>query len=300
MTENPRATRDDWLVQVHALTVLHAFVTACDREGIDVLPVKGILSARTLYADVAERTITDVDVRVRPRDVRRVARLARERGWPVLDSSRAYGMVVVEIDGVCVDVEDHVGAPATCSLTVDAMLGRASRDERTFGFSALVADPHDHALLLMANAFKDHLSQAMAWSIEDLSRLARAPWLDVPTLLSRARDADMSTLVWLVADWMADAMANDAWADVRARMGRPARAGFVSMHQWLESLGPRGWFALRVLARFVSDDAQRYPSAGARLALWKVERWASLLTDTPYRPGRNSPPVLVRPRARSR
>ncbi len=266
---------------------------ACDAVGIDVVAVKGILSARTLYDDISERVISDVDVRVRPRDVSRVERLAREQKWTIVSRTHAYNNLVVVIDGRHVDVEAHVGPPGVCTLTIDELIMRATREDRTFGFSAWVADPHDHALVLVLNAFKDHMAQAMAWAIGDLSKLLDAPWFDEAELIARAKEARAETVLWIVADWMARFMSDDAWGDLRDRMGKPARAGFASAHLWLESIGSAGEFPLRVLARFASDSPRQWGHAFARLVAWQAEVWASQMGATPWRRGVTKPPERV-------
>ena len=55
-----------WARQLTSVRAARAFVAACEEAGICVLPVKGIVSAVTLNGDLAERPLTDVDVRVVP------------------------------------------------------------------------------------------------------------------------------------------------------------------------------------------------------------------------------------------
>ena len=100
--------RGAWLVQEHSLSVLRRVVAACDEAAIAVVPVKGILSARTLYPDIADRVITDVDLRVLPRDLGRVQALAQASGWEVGYRMRAYDNLTLRIDGRDIDVEAHL------------------------------------------------------------------------------------------------------------------------------------------------------------------------------------------------
>ena len=275
--------RGAWIVQEHSLKVLERVVRACAADGVDALPVKGILSARTLYDDVADRVISDIDVRVRPRDLERVARIARREGWTVVHRMRAYDNLVLRVDGREVDVEAHIGPPGLCSLEIDTMISRATRESRTFGFPALVADPHDHAVVLIVNAFKDHMVHALRWAIVDLERLVRAPWFDASTLLRRASESGVDTIVWIVADWMSRFMNDVEWRALRERMGAPLRAGFASGHLWLEGLGPRGELPLRLLSRFGNDTPKRWPTAIVRMLAWQAEVWASQLDANPWR-----------------
>lgn len=66
-----------WARHVMHLRAARTFIEACEAEGIPVLPVKGIVTAYTLYEDPAERALRDVDVRIRPQDYVRVGELSR-------------------------------------------------------------------------------------------------------------------------------------------------------------------------------------------------------------------------------
>lgn len=283
-----------WLVQLHCERVLGVLVQACDEARIDVVPVKGVVSARTLYDDIADRALCDVDVRVRPRDLPRLLTLARQKQWRIGVRTRSYSNATLFIDGRPIDVETHFGAPGTSSMPIDTLIDRASRTRGVFKFSALVPDAHDHALLLVLNAYKDHMASAMAWAIRDLERVIRAPWLSRELLLARAADAGTSTMLFVVADWMAREMCDAQWADLRRAMGRPPRPLFIAMHQRLEAAGPRGAFALRVLSRFGSDAPARWPGAGLRMAGFQAEAWLSQWGAEPYARGVVIPPATRR------
>ena len=56
----------------HAQVVLEQVLGVCRSNGIDVLPVKGVLTAHLWYADPGERPIQDVDLRVVPGELQRV------------------------------------------------------------------------------------------------------------------------------------------------------------------------------------------------------------------------------------
>ena len=58
-----------WFDHQRAARALQALLEVTEPEGIPLLPVKGALLARTLYADVTERPITDLDLRVRRADL---------------------------------------------------------------------------------------------------------------------------------------------------------------------------------------------------------------------------------------
>ena len=77
-------TRVAWLRHEVAANALHRVVGAFRTAEISCLPVKGIVTAGWLYADVSERPLSDVDLRIRPRDFRRALEVGRARGWELV------------------------------------------------------------------------------------------------------------------------------------------------------------------------------------------------------------------------
>ncbi len=279
-----------WALQVRHLEALRDFTRACDRAGIDVLPVKGIVSARTLYDDVADRPLTDVDVRIRPRDFDRVLALGRREGWRVFQRMRAYRNVGFVLREVMVDVESFPGPPGLCRVTVDDMIARATRSD-VFGFPHLLPDFDDHALVLVQNVFKDKFIHAFAWSLKDVERIPERAEFDAQRLVGRLREAGCATVGWVVADWMARERGVAAWAEVRERIARrPPRARYVRAMQWLRSIEPRGQLALRVLARAAADRPVDRARALARMVWWQAETVTSRLGDAPLK--RTDPATL--------
>jgi hypothetical protein len=275
-----------WAAQTYAREALRGFVEACEEEGIDVLPVKGVVTGTLLYEDPAERVLSDVDVRIRPRDFDRVLRLGQRKGWRVVQRMRAYRNVVFVFGEITIDVEGYVGAPGLCSLGVDAMIERATRVEHLFGFSHLLPDFDDHAVLLVVNAFKDKLVHAFPWSVRDLERLAVHPEFDARRLAVRAREVDASTMTWVVADWLAHDMQAEQWVGVLEAMGNVPRRRYVRALRALRHIAPRGAFLMRILARAGSDDARARLTAFGAMAVWQLEAWASIWSEVPYVRGR--------------
>jgi hypothetical protein len=214
------SARDNWLAQLRAARVFRMVASAAGDEGVPVLPVKGLITSRTLYPDVAVRPIRDVDVRVRRRDFARVVRIGRQRGWHKKHVV-LIGQVLWEVDGVEVDVKSALGPPGLCSLSVDDVMGRAETRVDGLGFPHLEPEWNDHALMLVLNVFKDGLSSAR-WAVEDLLRIAGASRFDPAVLVKRAREGAVSTALWLVADWLARTENASAWRDVRDRIGSTA------------------------------------------------------------------------------
>jgi hypothetical protein len=248
--------RGAWASHEIAHRVLDTVVPVFDRAGIETLAVKGVVTAHTLYDDPSERPLGDVDLRIRPRDVVRAMRVARDAGWFVIHPNPPYGAFGMFIGSLAlgVDVESVVGAPGLCKLSIDEMLARATDSDR--GARVRVPELHDHAVLLCVNVFKDKFDFALPWAIEDARRIVDAKGFDVDLFVDRARRARIACIAWLVADWMASGRASARWATVKAKLG--GARGPRPIYAWLfRRLRERGAGALgtRMLARAAGDDA---------------------------------------------
>lgn len=268
MTVSPETTA--WVQQLLSAEALHAVVDLCAKENIDVLPVKGVITGRFLYDDVSERPLSDVDVRVRPRDLGRLLVAGRRAGWGVIRVQRAYANVVFDVCGRMVDVEGTVGPPGLCGLSVDAMIARSSFDA-SLGFGHRVPELHDHALLLCVNVFKDKLVSASSHAISDLTRIAGVAPFEPRRLAALAQATGAATLVWIVADWLARERAAEPWRLVRGALHPPPRPRYAALfRRWTED-GGAGSLRLRLLVRLAHDSKTRRAFAMAALAAMSVE-----------------------------
>jgi hypothetical protein len=216
---DPRVSTETWVSHQIGAARLRRVVEAFAAARIDILPVKGILTGRTLYADVAERPISDVDLRIRPRDVPRAIAVGRAQGWITIGRSPRFGEVSFVLGGMLVELEAHVGRPGMCAITVDELLSRAVRSVAPFGFAHLQPETNDHALVLCLNAFKDRLPGGDTGATRDLERIVALPEFDAATLAERASRGGVATAVWLVADWLARERGAEAWTGVRDLLG---------------------------------------------------------------------------------
>ena len=241
--------------------------------GIPCLPVKGLVTARWLYADPAEREISDIDVRIRPRDRQRARQVGLDRGWQLAFESRVYAQLQFTVGGLDVDVECSVGPPGYVRLPVDTLLERASPSSQP-GLTELgpLLDPYDHAVLLVVNAVKDHLVDASAWALEDLRRVIRLPDFEHEALVHRA--ADVGALGMLLSTARYLGRDDAAWLDLTARIeGRDHPRLHPALFDVLVRRGGPRW-ALRIGARLGPDEALRSLTSLLRALAWEAEQHA--------------------------
>ncbi len=252
--------RSTWLAYQVAADVFRKVATRLAARGVDVLPVKGILTARTLYDDVSERPLRDIDVRVRRRDFRRAVRAAREWGWHKKHVV-LLGQVLWEVEGIEVDVKSALAPPGLCAASIDDVFDRARRAVEPFGFPHLEPEWTDHALMLVLNAFKDGLA-GMPWALEDLRRVARHPSFDAATLVERARAGGVASAAWIVADWLVESQGAAEWRAVRNRIGARSERVLRVYAAWRALGAPLrlGHFVVPTLG----DEAWRVPQAFAQ------------------------------------
>jgi len=269
----PSVAVRSWFDHQLAARALRTLLEVTEPEGVILLPVKGVLLARTLYADVGERPIADVDLRVRPPDLRRLARLCRASGWALARGSKQWGTFEIEIDRTLIEFETSIGPPGVCGVTVAEMISRATRTSAGLGFPHLEPELHDHALVVCVNVFKDKINDTVPWALGDLVRLAQQPAFDPERLAQLAAQASLCAAVWLVADWAASAGGSDGWREVRDRLGpTPPRPLYLRAYRALAERPRSSRLVLPLLARAASDRpasrARALALGGAGVLSW--------------------------------
>ena len=149
------------------------------------------------------------------------------------------------------------------------MIARSTVHRDPFGFAHRRPELHDHVLLLCVNVFKDKLGAASAHAIADLERVAALPELDPLALADLARRSRASTLLWMVADWLARDRGSAPWARVRAEV-RASRPVYARVAGHVMRAAP-GSLAARILARAAADSAWRRAVALATMAACELE-----------------------------
>jgi hypothetical protein len=201
-----------------ALDSLRRTLDVLGAAGVPALVVKGMVLAYSLHEDATQRPMRDVDVRVRPRDLIRGARAMETAGFPINWVGRQLGAVGLRVGNIDIDLEATIGPPGLCALSVAEMLERSCERVLPRGLRVREPEIHDHAVLLIVNAFKDKLFASMPWALQDLDTIATR--CDVDLLLDRVRAARVQTITWIVADWMARERSSEAWRAIRSRLGR--------------------------------------------------------------------------------
>ena len=264
--------RVTWARLAQAKWVLQVVTTELGRAGVDVLAVKGVVTAGWLYEDPTTRPLGDVDIRIRPRDFRATYLACERAGWVIERRVWTYRNLVFLLNGFPVDVDCYVGPAGVIAIPIEEVLERATRDPLGFW----IPEAYDHAVLLTVNVFKDKLVQAFSWAMDDVERVVGAPGFDLAVFVERLRHARATAIGWIVADWLVETRQSEGWREVRARLAAHGVPRPRYVRAYREVLKTRGQFSLemRVLARVASDDPKRWAGPLLRSAAWEVEqRW---------------------------
>jgi hypothetical protein len=254
LPDRRKAAVSTWGFHVGALEALRRTLDALGPR-IPVLVVKGAVLAYSLHRDVVDRPMSDVDLRVRPRDFFAAIRALEASGFEASWGSRQLGAVGFVVQRTLVEIETSIGPPGSCAISVARMMDRSVVRALPGDLHVREPEVHDHAVLLVVNAFKDKLALCPSWAIRDLELIVRT--LDVDVFLARVAEARLCTMTWIVATWLGSRDGNEAWTAVRDALApRVPRPIYARVMRHLLARDPSG-AALRVLTRLGCDSRVR-------------------------------------------
>jgi Uncharacterised nucleotidyltransferase len=177
---------------------------AFHRKGIEALPLKGPVLAQTLYGNVALRQFSDVDLLLRPRDVKRAKLALKELGFsPNIELTTreeaahiASGYEYV-FDGAgyksLIEVQWRILPPFyAVDFDTNGFFDRAGKID-ICARQVHAISPNDLVLILCVHAAK-HLWQKISW-IRDIADLADSLSIDWNTVIESAGNLGIHRLV---------------------------------------------------------------------------------------------------------
>jgi hypothetical protein len=135
------------------------------------------------------------------------------------------------------------------------------------------------------NAFKDKLVEALPGAVRDLELLVDLPEFSGERLAALSKASGASSLVWLVANWLAETRNSRPWGP-RDRLGRTApRPLYAYLFERALRVTPPPRAVLRVLARAGADRPGAQVRALSTLALKPLDgvRFACLKASNSLR-----------------
>lgn len=165
-------------------------VAALTADGIPVILLKGISYARLVYADPAERPMSDVDLLVPPDMHEAAARVLRRLGYWVAGSHRQrsplHHAVAFKRKGASIDLHRSMVQPLRSRIDLAGLWRRAVPATETDG-KALRLDPVDEAVIHLGHIARHELL-VPAINYVDAARLMRRVPRAPDVVLARARE----------------------------------------------------------------------------------------------------------------
>jgi hypothetical protein len=232
MTAPDEATRR-LIFDAVVVRTLAEVLTLARGAGATVAPVKGVVLARWLYDELAQRPYRDLDLLIARGDLPAMTEAVTARGWPILQRSAEMGELEFSVGRVVVEVHAEFGRRDLSRLTIDEVLGRATVDRATFPFEVLHLDDADHFLLLVANVTKKTFVYANRHQPADLERLLSRLEPRWPELVARIEAARFATAVSAVSAWMIEEHGSATFGRFAAMLpGRRRLTAFALRAYW--------------------------------------------------------------------
>ncbi len=165
------ALRRRFTIAVLAREILRDAARALGARGIPVMPLKGVLFQQVLYADAAERLMSDVDVLVPEHQFGQAIEGLMAAGFR--PHSIAPGSIEVAMrspKGLTVDLHRRLFSSCRYRLSTKAVFRRASRDDSLIGVPLYIAHPYDTAAHLIGKLVSDHAVGDALPRLEELAR----------------------------------------------------------------------------------------------------------------------------------
>lgn len=181
---------------------LAALCEACDREGVTIVPFKGLTLALTAYGDLAGRECGDLDFIVRREDLGRVRELLMREGYEdavdrhvaASDGAAAFHIFIKRSRSVTVDLQ-WVMADGTFHFPLDEPRFWSRLNViAAAGKPIKVLSPEDTLLVLCVHGAK-HVFEHLKW-VCDIAELIQAhPSLDWTYVEKTARELGCRRMV---------------------------------------------------------------------------------------------------------
>jgi hypothetical protein len=140
--------------------------------GIAVMPVKGALLQHWLYADPAERPLTDVDVLVCRDDLAMAVERLEAAGYRRTRHRTVGGMVMETPFGLALDLHSQLFDHARYRISTGDLFARSSPDSSLYGATVLLPSPLDVYAHLIGKFGSDHLTARSVAQLDEIARMS--------------------------------------------------------------------------------------------------------------------------------
>ena len=173
-TDSVREGRRRAVSSLLAEEVLRDVATHLGREGVEVMPLKGVLYQRWLYEGEPSRALSDADILVREGLFGRGISILRAHGFEAIESTRSTEQISLRApNGFDVDLHCRLFPQGRFRLRAEDVFARATHDAALFGVPLLLPEPVDAFAYAVGKFAADHADGRNNRGLDDLERLAK-------------------------------------------------------------------------------------------------------------------------------
>jgi hypothetical protein len=136
------------------------------------MPVKGALLQHWLYDEPSERPLTDVDLVVRPQDLRRAVAQLESAGYRRAGRSSIGAIIMQTPLGLALDLHPRLFDRARYCLPTEDLFARSAEDHALYGASVRLPAPLDVYAHLIGKLGSDHLDARSTARLDEIGGMS--------------------------------------------------------------------------------------------------------------------------------
>ncbi len=171
--------------------VVRDVATLLRARGIAVMPIKGVLLQHWLYADPADRPMTDVDLLVQPEELAVARGVLEAAGYREHQRSSAGALVFETPWTLAVDLHPHLFEPTRYRMPTDEVMRRGRTDSTFFGVEVRLPSKLDVYAHLIGKFGSDHLDATADSRLDEIARMGRLVDARPSLVAAHLRDCGM-------------------------------------------------------------------------------------------------------------
>jgi hypothetical protein len=163
--------RRNYTAAILAREIVRDAASALGAHSIACMPLKGVVFQQVLYADPAERSLSDVDLLVPEEQFERAIQVLLRAGFRApTERSSSIEIPLRSPRGLDLDLHRRLFSAGRYRLATGDLFERSRRDEELFGVPVRLADPLDTAAHLIGKFASDHVTDEALPRLRELAR----------------------------------------------------------------------------------------------------------------------------------
>ena len=195
---------------LHHVTEFKRFTDATNEAGIEIIVLKGMALAESIYGDIGLRPLSDIDILVKENDWSKIYQLSAELGYkncgydfadvpPKITSFDTQAHIqYFAPSGICLEFQFDLLTIGIGMKDIQGVWQRA-RDAKVYGQKVKVLSPEDQLLHLVVHANR-HGCTRLKWMVDIVESLNHGPAIDWDVLETIAERERVATVFYLTLE----------------------------------------------------------------------------------------------------